>query len=246
MVIYVSFLIFSSRFSDLKPQNLVLSSKVDPKIKLIDFGFSTPLLYNEETDQYDGELKEMIYTPGFGAPEILAKQGYGKEVDMWSFGVIVYQLLTGSLPFSDYNSLDELFTNYEKNGSTLFPVVAFVGVNWDSVSTDGKDFLEKLLQFDPSDRLTAEQALEHPWFTTTNDDVLQEHNLMRALKGIKEFQMGRLKKAVKKVMAMNLFKAAGRRRSSARASLKPEEVVALEENKNDQPTSESSSVTTDR
>jgi serine/threonine protein kinase len=95
-------------------------------------------------------------TPGYVAPEVLKRQGYKEEVDLWSLGVISYILLCGYPPFFDQNNT-ELF---KKIMSGRFQ---FDRPWWDNVSDKAKDFIRKLLVLDPIHRLTATQALQHPF-----------------------------------------------------------------------------------
>lgn len=95
-------------------------------------------------------------TPGYVAPEILEGKGYGKEVDYWSVGVILYILLCGFPPF------------YEENNSKLFEMIKtcnydFPSPFWDDVSETAKNLIRSILVVDPAKRLTAEQILAHPW-----------------------------------------------------------------------------------
>lgn len=102
-------------------------------------------------------------TPGYVAPEILEGGGYGKEVDYWSIGVILYTLLSGLPPFNE-NQNSELFEKI-KTAEYTFPPS-----EWDSISFEAKDLISKLLVTDPEKRLTAEEILEHPWMSIGADD----------------------------------------------------------------------------
>ncbi|KAJ3059902.1 hypothetical protein HDU98_004082 [Podochytrium sp. JEL0797] len=139
---------------DLKPENLLLSEKsVNAKVMISDFGLSKIL--NDET-----AMKTACGTPGYVAPEVLRKRGYGKEVDLWSIGVIAYILLVGYPPF------------YDQNNAVLFRLIMagkyeFDRPWWDTVSDDAKDFIRKLLVLDPKQRFTARQALAHPFVVKT-------------------------------------------------------------------------------
>lgn len=95
-------------------------------------------------------------TPGYVAPEVLKRQGYKEEVDLWSLGVITYILLCGYPPFFDQNNT-ELF---KKIMSGRYQ---FDRPWWDNVSDKAKDFIRKLLVLDPMQRMTATQALQHPF-----------------------------------------------------------------------------------
>eukprot|EP01027_Heterolobosea_sp_BB2_P016527 GEZU01023524.1.p1 GENE.GEZU01023524.1~~GEZU01023524.1.p1 ORF type:complete len:275 (+),score=41.36 GEZU01023524.1:53-877(+) len=142
---------------DLKPENILFSgNRSDPEtaIKLSDFGFATPLPSGEK-------LREMCGTPSFQAPEMLKLVGYGKEVDMWSLGIIAYILLCGHHPFHDDNVL-KLYQNIKKGE------LRFDGPSWTNISTRAKDFVSQLLKVDPSERLTADQALRHEWMAVSD------------------------------------------------------------------------------
>merc|ERR1712137_1400189 len=135
---------------DLKPENLLLkSSEQDTEIKLADFGLSKVL--GQEV-----MMQTACGTPGYVAPEILqsSESGYGKEVDMWSVGVITYILLCGFPPF------------YNDNVAQLFESIInadfdYPAEYWDHISDDAIDFIDCLLIADPTKRLTATSALQH-------------------------------------------------------------------------------------
>jgi len=135
---------------DLKPENLLLKDGTDiSEVKLADFGLSK--IVGQKV-----MMQTACGTPGYVAPEVLQAQGYGPEVDLWSIGVITYILLCGFPPFY-HEELPELF---EQIMSADFD---FPEEYWDSVSGEGKDFIKKLLMVKPSDRMTVEQAMNHPW-----------------------------------------------------------------------------------
>ncbi|KAJ3260157.1 hypothetical protein HK103_001233 [Boothiomyces macroporosus] len=135
---------------DLKPENLLLSDRTrNPRVKISDFGLSKIF---KETDI----LKTACGTPGYVAPEILKKKGYGPQVDMWSLGVITYILLCGYPPFFD-SSNTELF---KKIMAGRFQ---FDRPWWDNISEKAKDFICKLLIVEPKLRWTAAEALQHPF-----------------------------------------------------------------------------------
>ncbi|KND01960.1 CAMK/CAMK1 protein kinase [Spizellomyces punctatus DAOM BR117] len=137
---------------DLKPENLLLSDKSKrPKIMISDFGLSK--IFNDEE-----VMKTACGTPGYVAPEVLRRQGYGKEVDLWSLGVITYILLCGYPPFYDQNNV-ELFK------LIMAGQYRFDHPWWEPVSDVAKDFIRKLLVLNPRERATAAQALQHPFIT---------------------------------------------------------------------------------
>ncbi|KAI4871576.1 hypothetical protein NFI96_010116 [Prochilodus magdalenae] len=139
---------------DLKPENILLDDQ--GHIKLSDFGFSVQLRPGER-------LRELCGTPGYLAPEILkcsmdeTHEGYGKEVDLWACGVILFTLLAGSPPFWHRKQLLMLRMIMEGR-------YQFSSPEWDDRSDTVKDLISRLLVLDPTLRLTAEQALAHPFF----------------------------------------------------------------------------------
>lgn len=134
---------------DLKPENLLFCSPAeDAKIMISDFGLSK----TEES----GAMATACGTPGYVAPEVLAQQPYGKEVDIWSIGVITYILLCGYPPFYDEND-SELFRQI------LRAEYEFDSPYWDEISDSAKQFIRLLMCKDPKKRLTCQEALRHPW-----------------------------------------------------------------------------------
>ena len=135
---------------DLKPENLLLKSKDnDTDVKLADFGLSK-ILGSEVM------MQTACGTPGYVAPEILLAKGYGKEVDLWSLGVITYILICGFPPFYNEN-IPLLFESIMKAEFDYPPEY------WGHVSDDAIEFIDALLVVDYKKRLTAKQALKHPW-----------------------------------------------------------------------------------
>ncbi|CAH0363695.1 unnamed protein product [Pelagomonas calceolata] len=174
---------------DLKPENLLLKSPFnDFDIKLADFGFAKKV---------EGKsLDTQCGTPGYVAPEILKGKKYGTAVDMWSCGVIVYILLGGYPPFHDDNHA----VLYRKIKAADY---AFDPQYWDQVSDDAKDLIKKMLVVDPDKRLTASQALRHPWFMV-GDHELISRNLAKTLDTMKKFNARRkFKGKVKGIILAN-------------------------------------------
>lgn len=139
---------------DLKPENILMDDQLN--IKLSDFGFSCHLEPKEK-------LRELCGTPGYLAPEILkcsmdeTHPGYGKEVDLWACGVIFFTLLAGSPPF--WHRKQMLMLRMIMEGR-----YEFGSPEWDDRSDTVKDLISRLLQVNPVERLTAEQALQHSFF----------------------------------------------------------------------------------
>mmetsp|Transcript_17209 Transcript_17209/g.25496 ORF Transcript_17209/g.25496 Transcript_17209/m.25496 type:complete len:646 (+) Transcript_17209:101-2038(+) len=175
---------------DLKPENLLLTSKKDDaNIKIADFGFAKVADIPKAQHTQCG-------TPGYVAPEILKRQPYGMEVDMWSVGVICYILLGGYPPFHDDNQV-RLFMKIKKGSFTFHPKY------WDSVSSDAKDLIRKMLVVDPKMRITAAEALQHPWIKA-HENVLAGTNLGGTLVKLKTFNANRkFKSAINAVVLAN-------------------------------------------
>jgi len=145
---------------DLKLENLLLTEKgkID-NIKIADFGLSK---------QQEAAMETICGSPQYVAPEILtAQQGvkYGKEVDLWSAGVILFMLLSGYPPFYDENE-PMLFRKIQKAHFEFDDPV------WEEVSDEAKNLITQLLTADPRERLTATRALAHPWVNAKAKNVL--------------------------------------------------------------------------
>lgn len=137
---------------DLKPQNLLLTGTYpDCDIKLCDFGISRFI-------QSGVEVREILGTPDYVAPEILSYEPISLATDIWSVGVLAYVLLSGYSPFAGDNK-QETFCNIS-HVCLSFPDELFGGV-----SSVAKDFIQATLVKDPSNRLTCQQCLEHPWLS---------------------------------------------------------------------------------
>jgi calcium/calmodulin-dependent protein kinase I len=136
----------------------------------------------------------MCGTPGYVAPEILERQPYDTQCDLWSLGVIVYILLGGYSPF-DEKSQEVLFQRIRAGEYTFHEEF------WGTVSDDAKDFIRALLNINPRKRLTAEKALQHVWMTTSGD-VLASMDLGANLTELKRFNAKRkFRAAVKTIIA---------------------------------------------
>ena len=179
---------------DLKPENLLYSSpSSDALLKLADFGLAKLLKPHELMHNQCG-------TPGYVAPEVLSSNshhGYGPECDLWSIGVIVYILICGFPPF--YDDDNEVLFNLISNATFDYP-----SPYWDGVGADVKNLIDGLLVVDPALRLTAKQALQHPWITREDHSVeamksaqaqLKKYNTRRRFRGaIRAVQMANVRK----------------------------------------------------
>eukprot|EP00357_Protocruzia_adherens_P006273 CAMPEP_0115007154 /NCGR_PEP_ID=MMETSP0216-20121206/20977_1 /TAXON_ID=223996 /ORGANISM="Protocruzia adherens, Strain Boccale" /LENGTH=484 /DNA_ID=CAMNT_0002373975 /DNA_START=278 /DNA_END=1732 /DNA_ORIENTATION=+ len=133
---------------DLKPNNILFESEGDNIVKLADFGCSA--LHDE-----DGTAKTTEGTLFYAAPEIFYDSSYDEKCDMWSLGVILYEILTGRRPFE--GTEDEVIEML-KTGE-----YSFDEKDEKSISHEAKDLISKLLRHTPADRLTCEQALRSDW-----------------------------------------------------------------------------------
>ncbi|XP_053995194.1 uncharacterized protein LOC128885257 [Hylaeus anthracinus] len=135
---------------DIKPQNLVMmGSFPECDVKLCDFEISRVILEGTE-------VREILGTPDYVAPEILHYEPITLAADMWSLGVTTYVLLTGFSPFGGETD-QETFQNISL-GEVDFPEELF-----GDISAQAKDFVAKLLVLDPSARMTSKQCLRHDW-----------------------------------------------------------------------------------
>ncbi|XP_014443441.1 serine/threonine-protein kinase 17A [Tupaia chinensis] len=140
---------------DLKPQNILLTSESPlGDIKIVDFGLSR-IMKNSE------ELREIMGTPEYVAPEILSYDPISMATDMWSIGVLTYVMLTGISPFLG-DSKQETFLNISQMN------LSYSEEEFDAVSESAVDFIKTLLVKKPEDRATAEECLKHPWLTQSS------------------------------------------------------------------------------
>jgi calcium/calmodulin-dependent protein kinase I len=138
---------------DLKPENLLFRTPEDNADLLIaDFGLSR--IMDEEQFHV---LTTTCGTPGYMAPEIFKKTGHGKPVDIWAIGVITYFLLCGYTPFDRDSNLEEM-------QAILVADYSFTPIEyWRGVSLQARDFIKRCLTIDPTQRMTAHEALSHPF-----------------------------------------------------------------------------------
>ncbi|KAG9347876.1 hypothetical protein JZ751_003893, partial [Albula glossodonta] len=135
---------------DLKPQNILLTSE-DPlgDIKIVDFGLSRMVSSNHE-------LREIMGTPEYVAPEILNYEPISTATDMWSIGVLAYVMLTGTSPFLG-DDKQETFLNISQIN------ISYTEEELEGLEQPAIDFMKSLLIKKPQDRATAEECLQHPW-----------------------------------------------------------------------------------
>lgn len=167
---------------DLKPENLLLASKAKgAAVKLADFGLAIEVQGDQEA--WFG----FAGTPGYLSPEVLKKDPYGKPVDIWACGVILYILLVGYPPFWDEDQ-HRLYAQI-KAGAYDYP-----SPEWDTVTPEAKNLIDNMLTVNPKKRITADQALKVPWICNRDRvaslvhrqdtvDCLRKFNARRKLKG---------------------------------------------------------------
>ncbi|KAM6343700.1 microtubule-associated serine/threonine-protein kinase 2 isoform 5-T7 [Alca torda] len=144
---------------DLKPDNLLITSM--GHIKLTDFGLSKIGLMSLTTNLYEGHIekdtrefldKQVCGTPEYIAPEVILRQGYGKPVDWWAMGVILYEFLVGCVPFFG-DTPEELF------GQVISDEIAWPEGD-DALPPDAQDLISKLLRQNPLERMGTGSAFE--------------------------------------------------------------------------------------
>ncbi|XP_059163941.1 calcium/calmodulin-dependent protein kinase type II delta chain-like isoform X14 [Physella acuta] len=167
---------------DLKPENLLLASKAKgAAVKLADFGLAIEV--QGEQQAWFG----FAGTPGYLSPEVLRKDPYGKPVDIWACGVVLYILLVGYPPFWDEDQ-HRLYAQI-KAGAYDYP-----SPEWDTVTPEAKNLINSMLTVNPAKRINASEALKHPWICQRERvasvvhrqetvDCLKKFNARRKLKG---------------------------------------------------------------
>lgn len=175
---------------DLKPENLLYCTKApNSPLKITDFGLAKQM-------KPGVPMKTAAGTPGYVAPEVLVAKGYGKEVDWWSLGVILYIVLCGFPPF--YHESTPALFKLIKRGDFQFP-----NPYWSKISADAKDLVKRLLTVDVKLRATGADVLSHKWLggnadaTALGDGYKDRIRLMQAKKKFRKF--------VKVVCAINIF-----------------------------------------
>ncbi|XP_040042460.2 peripheral plasma membrane protein CASK isoform X19 [Gasterosteus aculeatus] len=166
---------------DVKPHCVLLASKENSApVKLGGFGVAIQL---GESGLVAGGR---VGTPHFMAPEVVKREPYGKPVDVWGCGVILFILLSGCLPF--YGTKERLFEAIIKGKYKMNPR------QWAHISESAKDLVRRMLMLDPAERITVYEALNHPWLKERDRyaykihlpetvEQLRKFNARRKLKG---------------------------------------------------------------
>lgn len=142
---------------DIKPDNILVvdSDQKNPKIKLADFGFARK--FKNQNDLCDDEF---LGTPEFTAPEIFKNIEYTNKVDIWSVGVSLFVMLVAKYPTCSYSNNPKKCRWLIERGLLNFQLLYELDISEDAI-----DLVKKLCTLDPDSRITAEDALNHPWLT---------------------------------------------------------------------------------
>ena len=149
-------------YRDIKPANfLFLTDGEDSPVKCIDFGLAANFIPGAQ--EY---MEKRAGTPVYMAPEVVM-QKYDEKADMWSAGVMIYHALSGRVPFWGGEvpvnvPLKDIFFD------VMIKDLRLDGAEWEGISEEAKAFLRALLQRDPDNRLSALDALRHPWLAAAN------------------------------------------------------------------------------
>ncbi|KAH9803726.1 calcium-dependent protein kinase 33 [Citrus sinensis] len=177
---------------DLKPENFIFTTDDEnATLKATDFGLA---FFFEEGKVYE----EVVGTPLYMAPELLGPCKYGKEIDIWSAGLILYNLLSGAQPFwaeSLYGTLTAIMSGE----------IDFKSDPWPTISSSAKDLIRRMLIRDPNNQITVAQILKHPWLNYENGEAWDRPIDTAIISRVKQFRaMSKLKKLALKVIVENL------------------------------------------
>ncbi|CAO1626445.1 unnamed protein product [Sympodiomycopsis kandeliae] len=176
---------------DVKPENILYRTEAeDANVVLVDFGIAQHLEAEDEL------LTNVCGSYGYAAPEILSKKGHGKAVDMWSLGVITYTMLCGYTPFRSDDPA-------KLAAETQRGKIEFHDRYWKHISNEAKEFVKLCLTVDPSKRITADEAIHHPWVTEHQKDTAASHDISI---GLRENYRKRWKTAINAVRASTKFR----------------------------------------
>ncbi|XP_036814581.1 peripheral plasma membrane protein CASK isoform X17 [Oncorhynchus mykiss] len=177
---------------DVKPHCVLLASKENSApVKLGGFGVAIQL---GESGLVAGGR---VGTPHFMAPEVVKREPYGKPVDVWGCGVILFILLSGCLPF--YGTKERLFEAICRGKYKLNPR------QWGHISESAKDLVRRMLMLDPAERITVYEALNHPWLKERDRYAYKIH-LLETVEQLRKFNARRkLKGAVLAAVSSHKF-----------------------------------------
>ena len=141
-------------YRDLKPENVLIDR--EGHIKLIDFGLS------KLCEGFPCKTKTLCGTPEYLAPEVLFENEYGIEVDWWSLGVLIYEMLSGYLPFRIISG-EKIAKNIYKSKIKIFK----------HFSKNAENLIKRLLEYNPKKRLKYEDIIRHPFFKGINWEKIE-------------------------------------------------------------------------
>jgi calcium-dependent protein kinase len=154
---------------------MLASPEHNASLKVIDFGTADFFRKGEK-------MRSRFGSPYYIAPEVL-RRNYDEKCDVWSAGVNLYILLSGNPPFDGAN--DEQILKKVEQGQ-----YDFSDPEWDSISDDAKDLISKMMTYDPDQRITARQALQHPWLTNAPNTPIDEETARKILRNLQTFKSG--------------------------------------------------------
>ncbi|XP_041363803.1 calcium/calmodulin-dependent protein kinase type II delta chain-like isoform X3 [Gigantopelta aegis] len=214
---------------DCEPENLLLASKAKgAAVKLADFGLAIEVQGDQQA--WFG----FAGTPGYLSPEVLRKDPYGKPVDIWACGVILYILLVGYPPFWDEDQ-HRLYAQI-KAGAYDYP-----SPEWDTVTPEAKNLINSMLTVNPAKRITASEALKHPWICQRERvasvvhrqetvDCLKKFNARRKLKGaILTTMLATRNFSINKGRSLNVKKNDGIKESTDSSTIEDEDTKSKPE-----------------
>jgi len=168
---------------DIKPENILFFSRhQDAPVKLIDFGLAR---------HFKGVVSPggQAGTAAYEAPEVLAGKAYDEKCDLWSLGTLLYVMLCGYMPFQSVDHAIEGEYSFDTD-------------DWDAVSDAAKDLISQLLVVDPEMRMSAAEALEHPWLQTAPETSSVQPRVLARLKNFQ--QISAFRKILLVVLARQL------------------------------------------
>ncbi|XP_064389784.1 calcium/calmodulin-dependent protein kinase type II-like [Halichondria panicea] len=200
---------------DIKPENLLLASRTPgANVKLADFGLAVEAM---DARHYYG----FAGTPGYLSPEVLRKEPYSYPVDTWACGVVLYILLVGYPPFWDDNQA-KMFEQIKK-GRFDYPAP-----EWDTVTSSAKDLINKMMTGDQLKRITANEALQHPWIKNRDKEASKVHR-QETITVLRKFNARRKLKAAAHTVFLVTKRSSTFFSSRANKPTTPAEVTVQEE-----------------
>jgi len=176
---------------DMKPENVMYN---DTNVKIIDFGIS------RDISKYDSlePLTDAVGTLGYVSPELLRGDPYGTKVDMWALGVLLYTLLSGTLPF--HHTVEKVQFEMIKSG-----VYELETDDWKQVTQQAKSLIRGLLQVNPEKRFSPSQVLDHPWVNNITELENADRNYQDVIDRFKDRKNSKFKSAVMKLRTLAVF-----------------------------------------